>query len=282
MKIKYFGTCAAEGFPGLFCSCDTCERARKAGGKNIRTRSQALIDGKLLIDFPPDTYLHVLNYGLDLRDIKSCIITHGHEDHLYERDFFYRVHGFAYYNDEEKKEPLKIYASRKSGARLRGFLAENCTDMRDPKAVEVHVIDEFEPFFTEGFKVTPLKADHDETLEPLIYLIEKDSKALLYGHDTGYLLEETWKYLKESGVHLDYVSLDCTSIVEKESYRHHMGLDACFDVKKRLIEEGIADGSTVFCLNHFSHNGLLTYDELVPVARELGFEVSYDGAEFEF
>lgn len=38
---------------------------------------------------------------------------------------------------------------------------------------------------------------------------------------------------------------------------------------------------TVFCLHHFSHNGRLTYDELVPVAKELGFEVSYDTAEFE-
>ncbi len=64
MRIKYFGTAAAEGFPGLFCSCEACERARKAGGKNIRTRSQALIDRALLIDFPADTYMHVLHGGL--------------------------------------------------------------------------------------------------------------------------------------------------------------------------------------------------------------------------
>jgi len=64
MRIKYFGTAAAEGFPGLFCSCEACERARKAGGKNIRTRSQALIDRALLIDFTTDTYMHVLHGGL--------------------------------------------------------------------------------------------------------------------------------------------------------------------------------------------------------------------------
>ncbi|HBJ10614.1 MAG TPA: carbon-phosphorus lyase, partial [Ruminococcaceae bacterium] len=38
MKFQYLGTAAAEGFPGMFCSCDTCEKARKAGGRNIRTR----------------------------------------------------------------------------------------------------------------------------------------------------------------------------------------------------------------------------------------------------
>lgn len=39
MKLQYLGTAAAEGFPGMFCNCTACERARKAGGKNIRTRS---------------------------------------------------------------------------------------------------------------------------------------------------------------------------------------------------------------------------------------------------
>ena len=33
MKLKYFGTAAAEGWPGLFCSCPTCEEARRLGEK---------------------------------------------------------------------------------------------------------------------------------------------------------------------------------------------------------------------------------------------------------
>lgn len=66
MQLQYLGTAAAEGFPGMFCSCAACERARKAGGKNIRTRSQAVIDDSLLIDFPADTYHHVLTHGLAL------------------------------------------------------------------------------------------------------------------------------------------------------------------------------------------------------------------------
>lgn len=48
MKIKYLGTAAAEGIPALFCRCDICKEARKRGGREIRTRSQAIIDEKLL------------------------------------------------------------------------------------------------------------------------------------------------------------------------------------------------------------------------------------------
>ena len=50
MEFQYLGTAAAEGIPALFCGCENCERSRKIGGRAIRTRSQAIIDGTLLID----------------------------------------------------------------------------------------------------------------------------------------------------------------------------------------------------------------------------------------
>lgn len=40
MKYKYYGTAAAEAIPAIWCDCDTCERARKKGGRNIMSRSQ--------------------------------------------------------------------------------------------------------------------------------------------------------------------------------------------------------------------------------------------------
>ena len=67
MKVQLLGTSAAEGWPGLFCNCRACEEARRLGGKNIRSRSSALIDGVLKIDLPPDTLYHVFRHGLDLR-----------------------------------------------------------------------------------------------------------------------------------------------------------------------------------------------------------------------
>ena len=48
MKLQFLGTAAAEGFPALFCQCENCKRARELGGRNIRSRSQALVDGKIL------------------------------------------------------------------------------------------------------------------------------------------------------------------------------------------------------------------------------------------
>lgn len=42
MKITYYGTAAGEAWPGVFCRCELCEKARALGGRNIRTRSRAV------------------------------------------------------------------------------------------------------------------------------------------------------------------------------------------------------------------------------------------------
>lgn len=279
MKIKYYGTAAAEGFPGMFCSCETCEKARKKGGKNIRTRSQTVINDELMIDFSADTYFHVLNYGLDLRKIKACLITHGHDDHVYPFDFQYRGYGYSYFPDEKEKVPMQIYATKSSFSEYSHLL--EAIKKRDEKSIDFTEIVPFTTYEISGYKVTPLKADHDRKQDPVIYLIEKDNKTILYAHDTGYFLDETWEYLEKNEIKLNFVSLDCTSILHEDAYTNHMGFKACCDVKERLLKKN-ADEKTVFCLHHFSHNGLLIYDDLVPMAKKSGFEVSYDSAEFEF
>lgn len=282
MKIKFLGTAAAEGTPALFCSCDVCERARKLGGKNIRTRSQTLINDDLLIDFPADTYLHVLNYGLDLRKIKTLLITHGHDDHFYPFDLVYRCSPvFAVYPDNAAdKKPLELYLTRNSGKIMRPyFKKERVSD--DEKAISINYITKFKSFVSNGYKITPMRASHAAELDPVIYIIQKEDKALLYAHDSGYFPEDTWNYIKNSGIVFDFVSLDCTSTLKDGAYEYHMGLKACCDVKLRLIKEGGANDKTVFFVNHFSHNGGTVYDDLVELAREKGFNVSYDGLQTE-
>ncbi|MBU3191700.1 hypothetical protein K9O30_20275 [Clostridium bowmanii] len=90
------GTAAGEGWPALFCECEYCVRAREKGGENIRTRSSCIIDEKYMVDFPPDTYMHVLNNGLSLNKVEHLIITHSHEDHFYPEDIHMRKEPYAH------------------------------------------------------------------------------------------------------------------------------------------------------------------------------------------
>ena len=58
MKVKVLGTAACEGVPAMFCNCENCVKVRELKGKNLRARTQTLIESDMLVDFNADTYLN--------------------------------------------------------------------------------------------------------------------------------------------------------------------------------------------------------------------------------
>ncbi|HHV50547.1 MAG TPA: hypothetical protein GXX54_02435 [Clostridiales bacterium] len=277
MRLKYYGTGAAEGIPGLFCDCDVCNYARAHRGKDIRTRSQAAIDDKLLIDFPPDTYMHVLYGGLNLSKIHSCIVTHNHSDHLYPADIEMRRNGFAY---PEVDSPLTFYCSPKTSEGIKEMLQKY--ELEKQNRVLCEVIEPYRPYNIEGYTVIALEANHDQRCEPYFYIISDGKSSMVYGNDTGYFPDRAWEYLENNKIVFSYVSLDCTAMDLKGWRNHHMSLDVCAEVKERLVSIGCADKNTIWCIHHFSHNGLLNHSKLEEAAASYGFLVSYDGMEVEF
>ena len=273
MKIKYLGTAAAEGIPALFCECDTCKKAKRLGGKNIRTRSQTIIDNKILIDFPSDTYMHYLKYDFPLSRIKTCLITHSHCDHLYVDDAIMRDDICSHISNKE----TLIFYSAESGYKMLKTLIDKYNMFKD---VSVVLIEPFKPFLAEGYKVTPLEASHYPESTPVIFLIEKDGKSLLYSNDTSEYPDCTWEFLKEKKI--NFISMDCTEAVSDAAYMGHLTLKRNLVMRERMYNMGIADKETVFALNHFSHNGgNVTYDDFSKIAEKYGYLVSYDGMEYD-
>lgn len=282
MKIKYLGTAAAEGLPALFCKCDNCMRARELGGKNIRSRSQAIIDGKILIDWPSDAYYHMISSDMNYADITSLLVTHIHEDHFYPDDLMNRRDGFAHLGDDARQ--MTVYGSEDvylPFTRTVGKVQLTWSDKR-PNNVNYRLVKPYEPFDVEGYTVTALRAYHG-TEHPYIYLISKDGKTLLYAHDTDVFYDEVWQYLSDNRIRFDLVSLDCTEGDKQIRYHGHMNTYRNIETRDRLIAIGSADAGTVFVMNHFSHNGTLSvYEDMLPRAAELGFICSYDGLEIDF
>ena len=275
MKLQYLGTAAAEGIPGIFCQCAVCQEARRKGGRFIRTRSQALIDDKLLLDLNADTYLHTLRYGIELSRIASVLITHAHGDHLYPAEFAMRKTGFAMF-DEKSAPVLTVYGSDKVGEKIEKILQ---TPRINTKFHEIHP---FETFEAEGCTVTALPANHDPNAGALIYLIEKDGKSILYGHDSGIYFDEVWDWFKANRKVLSLASMDCTEGDKIITYGTHGNVERDVSMRQKMLDEKIADENTLFVMNHFSHNGgKVGYDTFVPIAAKHGFLVSYDGMEIE-
>lgn len=275
MKVTLYGTAAAEGFPAMFCECEACTRARKQGGRNLRTRSEALIDESLLIDMGPDLLTHTIYSGLSLIPVTDVILTHSHSDHLLESNIWSRCDGIGHIKD---KKPMNIYCTKASYDKL--LKAKTDLDV-DDNIAKLHLIEPFKPFEAGKYHITPLKANHSENTDPVVYLINDGNKTFFYCTDTGYFPKETKEYLEKNHITIDAIAIDCTAGILPGWTNSHLGVDTDKVVIDGLKEMGIADEKTKVVLHHFSHNCKVTYDELVPIAGELGYEVAYDGMKFE-
>ena len=277
MKVRYLGTAAYEGVPSLFCQCRVCKESMKKGGRNLRSRSQMLVNDDLLIDFPPDTVWHAHKYGIDWGKIGNCLITHSHSDHLYPEDMLMAHPGYSH-----DIRPIKYFSGESGATAMRKCIGGIC-----PERADIEVVSAGQKFTAGGYKVLALSANHSKDTSPLIYAIEKDGKRMLYAHDTGIFPEDVWEPLRAFG-RLDFISFDCTGCLagmDDEFYEWkdgHMSLRSNLRMLDRMKALGIADDKTVVAVSHFSHNGAKTYDEMAEGAKNYGVIVAYDGLEIEF
>lgn len=170
MKITYLGTAAAEGFPAVFCNCKHCQDAKRLGGKNIRTRSQALINDDLLIDLPADTYSHFLCNNIDGDRIKYLLVTHSHSDHFYEKELAIRYGAYAH---DMRASCLKVYC----GTGVANVISK--AGITEHRTVEVETLKPFGTAVLGNYTITALPAKHFKGDGALFYIIKGD-KMILY------------------------------------------------------------------------------------------------------
>ncbi len=273
MKLQYLGTAAAEAFPALFCECEACKKARQLGGKNIRGRSGAVINDKILIDFPPDIYMTSLNHNIKLSEITDIFFTHSHSDHCALSELIWRCAG-NYCHLPDNSNRINLYgneAVEKLFNDPKNYLLKNFADF--------HLISHGESVKINDTVFTFLPANHADGENSGIYLVEDSKSSFLYAHDTGIFPESTFTMLEDKK--LDAISIDCCSGIKENDYPYHMNMEQNQQVISRLSKLGCIDDSTKIIVNHFSHNCGQVHEELVAEAAKYSFEVSFDGMILE-
>lgn len=273
MKIKYLGTAASEGWPAVFCNCASCNEAWKTGGKNIRTRSQMLINDDFLVDMPCDTYMHALTHGMRLDLVKYLLITHSHEDHFYLDDLNHRGWVFAH----DMREPdLSVLSNESVAKKYTDFAANASPHIKNKIKWSVGV--PYKTYTLGGYTIIPLPANHMKDEQAYIYVIQNDGKTMLYCNDTGFLFPEVFDFIERTGLRFDLISLDCTMVNNPvPDTGTHMGFDACSRVLARLRQKGALNKNCRTVATHFSHNGKLMHDALCHEGEKYGLEIAYDG-----
>ncbi len=278
MKIKVLGTAAAEGIPSVWCECETCQKARELGGKDLRRRASYLIDDDTMVDCGPDFFWQINQFGVDERKLKRIIFTHRHSDHLNSVDFDFRRPGFATISEGKS---LHILGSRPVLARLMGIEAmdANVFDIQEMKMTPV-VLNAGELCKDGDVSVMPVAANHDEGGQPMVLFIERNGAKVLICHDTGLLSEAA--LAQATGQQADLVFMDCTcSFWVPELANGHLGINTAARQIETLKANGALKADAKLFVTHFSHNGRGLHADLEAFFNPKGIGVAYDGMTLE-
>ena len=238
-----------------------------------------LINDDLLIDLGPDIMTASFAHGRPLTRVRYCLQTHAHADHLDPSHLLSRSPGYGVVDAPR----LHFYASAATAQRAAQLLERDCAPagLLDPEVgerlnLQIHQINALQSFTVGPYQVSAFPANHDPTVEPLLYAVEGDGRAIFYGTDTATLPEETWRAFHRHKLRFDVVILDHTYGPD-ELGSDHLNAQQFVEHMARLNEEGLlADKARVFA-THIAHAGNPVHPELADFAARHGYEVAYDG-----
>ena len=286
MKLTFLGTGAGEGYPGYWCECPHCTYARKHRGKNLRTNSSMVIDEELLIDIGPSCFDNAARFGVNLSKLKTLLVTHPHEDHLYPQHLRWR-------NTDESLLPLTyVEKMRHGGPRFTDIpqlniygnsfvmetLRKSLDDMEELK-INLHEIREGKEEKTDGYRILPVRGNHGSQQGfSHSYIIQKDGKTLLYALDSGSYDEDQFALIQE--YQYDAVIMEGTTGLN-EQYGGHMCLMNNIRIRDRLKENKCLRENSRFLLTHLSPHWCPPHDWYESIVASEGLELAYDGLQIE-
>ncbi len=278
MRIVFMGSAAAEAVPSLWCRCECCRKAAANGGKDIRRRTCYKIDEDTLVDFGPDAFWQMQEFGVDCEKIKRLFHTHQHEDHFNPVELSWRHRGYA-----RDVLPLDLYGTPEVQQRGVDVMAAIGAD--DPSRWENTVFHTMQPGDAldagDGMTVLAIPANHS-AVNSLNYLITRGGKSVLIAHDTGFWQDAAWRVME--GHTADAVIFDgtCGTVNPDAGWKGgHMGCRTGVKFRDELLKRGMLKPNGLAVANHFSHNGNSLQANLEGFFASYGIEVGFDGKVIE-
>lgn len=283
MEFTFLGTAAGEQYPGFWCQCENCEKARRLGGKNIRKNCASWIEPNCLIDFPSEVFMQAERYDIDLLKTEILLVTHSHEDHLfpYLLKWRYMSADISLSQEIERKQlsaprfnklkTLKIYGNQSVYDKIKNMNNGNLKEL----ALEINLVEPYKRYDLGEMRIIPLTANHpDEQGYGLNYIIEKEGKTILYALDTGWFLPETLVELKKYKYDMVVIEGTCGEGADNLNHMNfrHVKMAYEFFINNHLLKD-----QTKFFVTHLSPHWTPVHDEIAPVLESQGIKVSYDG-----
>jgi len=284
MEFVFLGTSAGEQYPGFWCQCENCQKARRLGGRNIRKNSCAWISRNCLIDFPPEIFMQAERFGIKILEAEYLFITHSHEDHLYLWTLGWRRMPLGTKFPPKKNfvgprfsklKTLKIYGNNRICMEIKKWIKGNL----DEYTVQINLVEPFRRYKLGEMRIIPLLANHPDGDESgLNYIIEKDGRKILYALDTGWFLPCTEAEIKRH--RFDLVVIEGTFGYGAE-VEAHMNFRKVEEAYKLFQSQNLLKYNGRFCVSHLCPHFTPIYDEIAPIMAKKGITIAYDGMKIE-
>ncbi|MHB8855055.1 MAG: MBL fold metallo-hydrolase [Bellilinea sp.] len=283
MVITFLGTSGANSYPEAFCKCHHCEKARTLGGPSLRKRSALLINEDLLVDLGPDIMTAAQEHRYSLTQVRYCIQTHPHADHLDVSHLLSRSpdHGVV------GAPCLNFYASEETLERAAQTFRRDLSDRdllspitQEYMNLKVYTIKPFQPIQIGNYQITAFPANHAPTMGAMLYSVEDGNRCIFYGTDTAPLLDQTWQAFHQQKLKFDIVILDHTYGLKEPANDHMNAYQVIEHIVRMRNEDLLTNNARVFA-THIAHEGNPPHPDLVAFAKQHGYEVAYDGLRLE-
>lgn len=252
-KLYFLGTCARDFSPRLKGDC--ADRF----DNDVRRSSALLVGESLLIDCGLHTLESLRIAGKDTRKIRDILITHLHDDHYNENNIRAIASG--------EREPLRLWV--RAGA--------NIGQIENVEIIEMEKFCRYE--ISEDISVCGMPANHAPKAHPQHFLLTLGKKKLFYGCDGGWMLNETYNFLR--GAKIDLAVLDATVGDYEGDLRaaEHNSIPMIRLLLPSLRTVGTLAEECEIYLSHIAPSLHVSHAETVKIAAGFGAKVAYDGLE---
>lgn len=285
MKLTFLGTGAGEGYPGYWCECPHCTYARKHVGKNLRTNSCMAVDENLLIDIGPSSFDNAARFGVNLTQMKTLLITHPHDDHLYPQNLYWR------YGDEKILKKGYVAAISVGGPRFteipelhvygNKFTTELLNRTLRPDAsrkMVLHEIREGVEFEADGYRIMPVRGNHGPEGFAHSYVVQKEGRTFLYALDTGEYAQDQFELI----THYQYDLVIMEGTLGLNEFRgQHLSITDNVTIREKLEKQGCLKPGCRIILTHMSPHWCPPHDWYESIVEAEGLELAYDGRQVE-
>ena len=250
-KLTFLGTAADDFSPRLKTDCKDCFEL------DARRASCILVGEKYLIDCGMYVMESIRIAGVDTGKITDIFVTHLHTDHF--------VAEYAEQIAAGHEKPVRLWVRR--DAQLPAM--ENVEVVYLPRHTEVEV--------EEGVSVVSMDANHDAKSFPQHFVFNIHGKKLLYALDGGWLLNESYNFMRGLKVDMAVLDATCGDYLGEWRIGEHNTIPMIRVMVPSLKTVGVFNDETRIYLSHIAPTLHAPHAEIMESVANDGLLVAYDG-----